>query len=132
MKTFSPKISEMKRQWFLVDVKDKTLGKVATRLADILRGKNKPTFSPHLDCGDYVVVINAKEIGLSGSKLLQKEYHHHSRYPGGLKTFRAEELLEKNPERVLESAIAGMIPHTKIKKDILKKLKIFPGSEHEH
>lgn len=132
MKTFSPKKTDIERNWYVVDVQGKTLGKVATKIADILRGKNKPTFSPHLDCGDFVIIINAKEIRLSGNKWQQKEYYHHSRYPGGLKTARAEELREKNPEKIIEHAVAGMISHNKLKKDILKKLKVFPGSEHHH
>lgn len=132
MKTYSPKQSDLKPQWFVIDVKGKTLGKVATKVADILRGKNKPTFSPHLDCGDFVIIINAQEVHLTGNKKLQKEYYHHSRYPGGLKTARAEELLARKPERILELAIAGMIPHNKLKKKILKKLKVFAGSEHNH
>lgn len=132
MKTYSPKKSDLKPQWFIIDVKGKTLGKVATKIADILRGKNKPIFSPHLDCGDFVIILNAKEINLTGNKKLQKEYYHHTRFPGGLKTARAEEVLEKHPERVIEMAVAGMIPHNKLKKQILKKLKVFAGSEHNH
>ena len=132
MKTYSPKQPDIKPQWYIVDVKGKTLGKVATKLADILRGKNKPIFSPHLDCGDFVIVINAKEIHLTGNKLVQKVYQHHTRYPNGLKTVTAGKLLETKPERVIENAVAGMIPHNKLKKDILKKLKVYGGSEHGH
>ena len=132
MKTYSPKQQDIKPQWWLVDVKGKTLGKVATKIADILRGKNKPTFAPHIDGGDFVVVINAKEIKLTGNKLAQKVYQHHTRYPNGLKTVTAGKLLETKPERVIENAVAGMIPHNKLKKDILKKLKVFGGSEHTH
>jgi large subunit ribosomal protein L13 len=101
MKTYSPKAADIKHDWYLVDVKGKTLGKVATKLADILRGKNKPIFSPHLDCGDYVVVINAKEIHLTGNKLKDKEYNHHTRFGNGLRTTTAGELLNAHPERVL-------------------------------
>lgn len=132
MKTYSPKQSDIKHEWVLVDVKGKTLGKVATKIADLLRGKNKPTFSAHVDCGDFVVVINAKEIALTGKKTLQKVYQHHTRYPGGLKTVTAGKLLNEKPERVIEHAVAGMIPHNKLKKDILKKLKVFGGNEHDH
>ena len=132
MKTFSPKITDIKREWYLVDIKGKTLGKVATKIANILRGKNKPIFSPHLDCGDFVVAINAKEIKLTGNKLTDKVYHHHTRYPNGLRTSSAKELLEKKPCEVLRHAVAGMIPHNKLKKDILRKFKIFPGNEHRH
>lgn len=132
MKTYSPKQQDIQPQWWLVDVKGKTLGKVATKIADILRGKNKPTFAPHIDGGDFVVVINAKEIKLTGNKLDQKVYQHHTRYPNGLKTVTAGKLMETNPERVIENAVAGMVPHNKLKKDILKKLKVFSGSEHKH
>ena len=132
MKTFSPKLSEVKRKWYIVDAKGKTVGKIATKLADILRGKNKPTFSPHLDSGDFVIIINSKEIRLTGDKMNQKTYHHHTRFPGGLRTATAGELIEKKPNEVIRHAVAGMIPHNKLKKYILKKLKIYPGTEHKH
>ena len=132
MKTYAPKSTDIKHDWLIIDVKGKTLGKVATQIAVILRGKNKPQFSPHLDCGDFVVVINAKEIHLTGNKKEQKVYQHHTRYPNGLKTVTAQKLLDTKAERVLESAVAGMIPHNKLKKDILKKLKVYSGSEHPH
>jgi large subunit ribosomal protein L13 len=132
MKTYSPKQQDIVREWYLVDVKGKTLGKVATRLADILRGKHKTTFSPHLDCGDFVIVINAKDIHLTGNKFDKKVYQHHTRYPNGLKTVTAGKLLETKPERVIEKAVAGMIPHNKLKKDILSKLKVYSGGEHKH
>lgn len=132
MKTYSPKKSDIERKWYLVDVKGKTLGKTATKIADILRGKNKPIFSPHVDCGDFVVVINANQIKLTGNKWLKKEYYSHSRYPGGLKKVRAEELLEKKPYKVFEKAVAGMIPKNKLNKEILKKLKVFADAKHSH
>ena len=132
MKTYSPKQGDIKREWHLVDAKGKTLGRIATKIADILRGKNKPMFSPHLDCGDYVVVINAKEIKLTGNKLAQKTYQRHTRYPGGFREITAEKLLQQKPEKLLEKAIYGMIPPTKIRKDILKKLKVYAGNEHNH
>ena len=132
MKTYSPKKTDLKREWYLVDVKGKTLGRVATKLANILRGKNKPIFAPHIDCGDFLVVINAAHIKLTGNKLQQKEYHSHSQYAGGLKTIRAEELLEKKPTMILEHAVAGMIPRNKLKKDILNKMKVFAEAEHKH
>jgi len=131
MKTYSPKQQDINHEWLLVDVKGKTLGKVATKIADLLRGKHKPQFSPHLDCGDFVVVINAKDIRLTGKKLTQKTYYHHSRYPNGLKAETAGKLLLTKPERVIENAVAGMIPHNKLKKDILKKMKVYGGSEHK-
>lgn len=132
MKTYSPKQSDIKHEWLLVDVKGKTLGKVATKIADLLRGKTKPTFSPHLDCGDFVVVINAKDINLTGQKKRQKLYQHHTRYPGGLRSVSAGKLLHEKPDRVIRNAVAGMIPHNKLKKDILKKLKVSSGNAHNH
>ena len=132
MKTFSPKQADIKQAWYLVDVKGKTLGDVATKIATVLRGKHKAIYSAHIDCGDFIVVINAKEIKLTGKKAEQKEYHHHTRYANGLKTTTAGKLLETKPERVIEHAVAGMIPHNKLKKDILKKLKVYGGSEHKH
>lgn len=132
MKTFSPKHSEIKREWRLIDVKGITLGKAATKIADILRGKDKPVYAPHVDCGDFVVVVNAAHVKLTGGKEVKKEYKRHSRYPGGIKTARVEEVLEKNPVKVLETAITGMIPRNKIRNDILKKMKIYPDAEHKN
>lgn len=132
MKTYAPKQSDVKHQWYLIDAKGKTLGKFATKLADILRGKHKPTYSPHLDCGDFVVVINAKEIHVTGKKKTDKVYQYHTRFPNGLKTKTVNELLATKPEDIIINAVAGMIPHNKLKKDILKKLKVFGGSEHKH
>jgi large subunit ribosomal protein L13 len=132
MKTYSPKQSDIQRAWFIVDVKGKTLGKVATKLADIIRGKNKPTFSPHMDCGDFVVVINAKEIHLTGNKTADKVYYRHTKYPGGLRETTAAQYKESKPERILENAVAGMVPRNKLKKDILSKLKVYGGPDHIH
>jgi large subunit ribosomal protein L13 len=132
MKTYSPKPTDIQRTWYIVDAKGKTLGKMATKIADILRGKNKPTFSPHLDCGDFVIIVNAKDIKLTGNKLKQKTYFHHTRYPAGLRAVTAGKLMETRPEKIIEIAIAGMIPRNKIKKDILSKLKVYAGEEHKH
>lgn len=132
MKTYSPKPADIKRQWFIVDAKGKTLGRIATKIADALRGKNKPTYSPHLDCGDFIIVINAKDLKLTGKKITDKKYHHHTRYGNGLRETTPQRLLERHPERILEAAVAGMIPHNKLKKDILKKLKVYAGEEHKH
>ncbi len=133
MKTYSPKLEDIQRQWFVADVKGKTLGKVATKVANILRGKNKAMFSPHLDCGDFVIILNAKEIRLTGTKSTSKLYHHHTRYGNGLRTTTPAELIRTGkPEDILFHAVAGMIPQSKLKKDILKKLKIFGGTEHKH
>lgn len=132
MKTFSPKKQDIQRKWFVVDAKEQTLGKIATKIADILRGKNKTVYAPHVDCGDFVIVINAKEIHMTGNKTSKKNYIRHTRYPGGLKEETAQEVLNKYPERVLERAIAGMIPANKLKQDILAKLKVYAGAEHQH
>ncbi|OIP81617.1 50S ribosomal protein L13 [Candidatus Peregrinibacteria bacterium CG22_combo_CG10-13_8_21_14_all_44_10] len=134
MKTFSPKLEEVdkNRKWYLVDAKDKTLGRIATKIAVILRGKNKPTFSPHIDCGDHVIVINADQIRLSGQKWEQKKYYTHSGYPGALKTRTAKEIKEKKPEYMLEEAVKGMIPRNRLRTHVLSKLKIYAGEDHKH
>ncbi len=129
-KTHSPKQADIQRKWYLVDVKGKTLGRIATKIADILRGKGKTIFSNHVDCGDYVIIVNAAEVKLSGNKEQQKTYYSHSRYSGGLKAVTVEKLRENRPEEIIKRAVAGMIPATKIKKSILKKLKVFAGPEH--
>lgn len=130
-KTFSPKQQELKSEWLLIDVKGKTLGRVANKIADLLRGKGKPTYSQHVIAGDYVIVINAAEVKLTGKKETDKEYNWHSRFPGGLKTVSPQEMRAKHPERMIEYAVAGMLPHNKLKKQLLKKLKVFSGAEHD-
>lgn len=132
MKTYAPKKSDIKHEWYVVDVSGKTLGRIATKIADILRGKNKPIFSPHLDCGDFVIAINAKDIKLTGNKMTDKKYNWHTRFPNGLKTKTPAEYMMNKPEEILSNAVAGMIPNSKLKKDILKKLKVYGGSEHIH
>lgn len=132
MKTFHPKKQDINRKWYLVDAKGKTLGRLAAKIAAHLRGKHKPIFSKSTDCGDNIIVINAAEIKVTGNKTEQKEYYRHSGYPGGLKSINFKKLMEINPTKALEKAIAGMIPRNRLKKDVLKKLKIFPGQEHEH
>ncbi len=132
MKTFSAKKEEVKHNWYLIDVEDKIVGRVATRIADILRGKNKPTFTPHVDTGDFVVVVNAKKIKLSGNKLKDKCYYSYSGYPGGLKTKKAEDLLHKNPQEILMHAVRGMLPKNRLARQMIKKLKIYAGSAHPH
>jgi len=129
-RTYSPKPADLKPNWVVVDVKGKILGRVANQIADMLRGKNKPTYSKHLAGGDYVIVINAEQIKLTGKKMTDKEYNSHSRFPGGLKTTTPEELLRDKPEEIIRHAVAGMIPQNKLKKLILKRLKIFVGPEH--
>lgn len=132
MATQSIKASEVQHDWFVVDAADQTLGRMATRIATVLRGKHKPTFTPHVDNGDYVIVINAEKVALSGNKLDQKKYHHYTGYFGGLKSATAREVLAKEPERVLMQAVKGMLPKNRLSRQVIKKLKIYSGSEHPH
>ena len=127
--TYSAKEADIKRVWYLIDADGKTLGRLSTQIADILRGKKKPIFTPHVDTGDFVVVINADKIKLTGNKLKQKMYYHHSGYIGGLKTVNAEKLMEKNPGFILQHAVKGMLPKNKLARRQLKKLKIYKGWE---
>ena len=132
MKTFSAKPADIKREWFVIDATDQILGNVAVTAASLLRGKNKPTFTPHVDTGDFVVVINADKVRLSGRKEQQKIYHRYSGYVGGHHQDTPASLREKAPERLVEFAVKGMIPRNKLGRQIIKKLKIFTGSEHTH
>lgn len=132
MKTYSAKAGEVEKKWYLVDAKDKVLGRLATEIAGKLRGKDKPVFTPHMDTGDHVIVINAEKIRLTGNKLKQKLYHSYSGYVGGLKSITAEKLLEKKPENLLIFAVRGMLPKNKLRQIMLKKLKVYAGSEHPH
>jgi|TARA_B100001989_G_scaffold234643_1_gene195343 large subunit ribosomal protein L13 len=132
MKTFSLKNTEVARDWVVFDASDKILGRFATKIADKLRGKDKPTFTPHVDGGDFVVVINADKVKVTGNKAEQKKYYKHSLYPGGLKEKSYKEVLESTPERIIENAVKGMLPKNKLGKSIIKKLKVYSGSEHPH
>jgi len=132
MKTYSLKKEDVVREWFVLDVTDKVLGRVATKIADRIRGKDKPTFTPHTDGGDYVIVVNAEKIKVTGSKFSDKKYYTHSLYPGGLKTQTFRELHEKNPEKIIEEAVKGMLPKNKLGKTMIKKLKVFKGPSHDH
>ena len=132
MKTFALKRENVDRQWFVIDASDKILGRVATKIADRIRGKDKPTFTPHTDGGDYVVVINAEKIKVTGEKFNDKKYYTHSLYPGGLKIKTFREMNEKHPERIIEEAVKGMLPKNKLGKSMIKKLKVFSGPDHEH
>ena len=132
MKTFSLKNREVTRNWVLFDASDRVLGRFATKIADKLRGKDKPTFTPHVDGGDFVVVINAEKVKVTGKKSDQKKYYKHSLYPGGLKEKSYQEVLNNNPERIIENAVRGMLPKNKLGKSIFKKLKVYRGSEHPH
>ncbi len=132
MKTYSTKPSEIERAWYLVDAENKTLGRLASEIAKILRGKNKPIYAPHLDTGDYVIVINAEKIHVTGRKLDQKIYYRHSGYPGGLKSITLREQLKKHPTRVIRSAVWGMLPHNRLGRAMMKKLKVYAGVSHPH
>ena len=132
MKTYSLKKEEVDRSWFILDATDKVLGRLATKIADRIRGKDKPTYTPHTDGGDYVIVINAEKVKVTGSKFENKTYHRHSLYPGGLKSQTFKELNKKNPERIIEEAVKGMLPKNKLGKSIIKKLKVFQGPNHDH
>jgi large subunit ribosomal protein L13 len=132
VRTYSPKASELSHEWFVVDATDVVLGRLASQVATLLRGKHKPTFAAHMDNGDFVIVVNADKVALTGSKLSQKMAYRHSGYPGGLTATSYAELLEKNPVRAIEKAIRGMLPKNSLGEQQLKKLKVYAGSEHPH
>lgn len=132
MKTFSAKAEDVARDWYVVDASDKTLGRLASEIAHRLRGKHKPEYTPHVDTGDYIVVINAEKIRVTGSKATDKMYHHHTGYPGGLKSMSFEKLIGKAPERVLQGAVKGMMPRNPLGRAMFKKLKVYAGAEHPH
>lgn len=132
MKTYSLKKDQVVRSWFVLDATDRILGRMATKIADRIRGKDKPSFTPHTDGGDYVIVVNAEKIKVTGSKFSDKKYFRHSLYPGGLKTSTFKELNKKNPEKIIEEAVKGMLPKNKLGKSMIKKLKVFKGPEHDH
>jgi large subunit ribosomal protein L13 len=122
----------VKRDWYLVDADSQVLGRIATTIANVLRGKNKPTFTPSVDTGDFVIVVNAEKIALTGNKLADKTYYSHSGYPGGIKAITAGKLIEKKPEALIKHAVKGMLPKNKLARHMLNKLKIYSGSEHPH
>jgi len=132
MRTFSAKPGEIDRTWFVVDASEFELGRLATRIAHVLRGKHKPGFTPHVDTGDFVVVLNATKVKLTGRKLDQKGYHHYSGYPGGLKTKPAREVREIDPDRMIREAVKGMLPKNRLSRRLITKLKVYGGSEHPH
>ena len=132
MRTYSPKASELSHEWFVIDATDVVLGRLASQTATLLRGKHKPTFANHMDNGDFVIIINADKVALTGSKLTQKMAYRHSGYPGGLTATSYAELLEKSPEKAVEKAIRGMLPKNSLGDQMLKKLKVYSGSEHPH
>jgi len=132
MKTYSAKKEDLKQEWYLVDAQDRILGRLATQIANILRGKNKPVFTPYADAGDFVIVTNAEKIRLTGKKLENKCYYRHTGYPGGLKTRTAQEILTKKPEQLIELAVKGMLPKNRLGRKLIKKLKIYAGTAHPH
>jgi large subunit ribosomal protein L13 len=132
MKTYMPKEEEIEKKWYLVDLDGVTLGRAAVRVADILRGKNKPIFAPHVDAGDYVIAINASKVTISGNKATDKKYYRYSGYPGGLKEITFEKLLAKNPAIVFEHAVKGMLPKNRLGRKMFKKLHVYPDAEHKH
>lgn len=132
MKTCLPKVKDVQKKWFVVDADGKTLGRMASQIAAILRGKHKPTFTPHMDMGDNVIVVNAEKIKVTGRKFSQKMYYRHSGYPGGIKETSYSDMIKNKPERVIIIAVKGMLPHNRLGRKILKHLKVFKGPEHAH
>ena len=131
-RTFSPKKSEINRDWFVVDAEGKTLGRLATVIAATLRGKNKPIFATHVDMGDFVIVVNADKIAVTGKKETQKFYYRHSKYPGGLTTIALKDMRQTHPERIIKSAVRGMLPKNMLGEEQFKKLKVYTGADHPH
>ena len=132
MKTFSAKPLEVERKWYLIDAEDEILGRLAVRIANILRGKNKPEYTPTVDTGDFVIVINAEKVRVTGNKVTDKIYYHHTMYPGGLKSISFKALMEKDPTKAIEKAVKGMLPHNTLGAQQFTKLKVYAGSEHPH
>ena len=132
MKTYSAKAESVERDWYVVDAAGKTLGRLATEVATRLRGKHKPEYTPHVDTGDYIVIVNAAKVAVTGNKYNDKMYHHHSGYPGGIKSYSFEKLIDRAPERVLQRAVKGMLPKNPLGRAMFRKLKVYSGSEHPH
>ena len=132
MDTFMAKKSDVIRNWYVIDAEGKNLGRVASKAATILRGKHKAIYTPHVDCGDYVIIINAEKVNLTGNKLDQKMYYNHSGYPGGLRERNAKTMLEKYPVEMVERAVKGMLPHNRVGRQIFRQLFVYAGSEHKH
>lgn len=131
-KTYYPKAAEITQEWYLVDANDQNLGRLAARIASILLGKHKPNFTPGVDTGAHVIVVNAERVQVTGNKMVEKKYYRHSQYPGGLKTTSLRDQLDRHPDRVLQSAVWGMLPHNKYGRQVIKKLKVYAGPDHPH
>jgi len=132
IKTYSPKQEDIRREWFVIDAKDQTLGRLASQVAVLLRGKHKPMFTPHMDTGDFVIIVNADKIRVTGKKLDQKVYYRYSGYPGGVKARTLREQLARNPERVIRLAVRGMLPKNRLGRHMIRKLKVYAGDKHPH
>lgn len=132
MKTFMQKKENIERKWYVIDAEGKNLGRVATKAATVLRGKHKVTYTPHVDCGDYVIIVNASKVNLTGNKLNDKMYYNHSGYPGGLRERNAKTMIEKYPEEMLERAVKGMLPHNRLGRQMAKKLFVYADADHKH
>jgi len=132
MKTFMQKKETVERKWYVIDVEGKTLGRFASEVAKVLEGKNKPTYTPHIDCGDYVIVVNADKVNLTGKKLMDKKYYNHSGYPGGLRERNAKTMIENYPEEMVERAIKGMLPKGRLGREMGKKIFVYAGPDHKH
>ncbi len=132
IRTYTPRASEIERRWYIVDAEGQTLGRLATQIATVLRGKHKPSYTPHLDVGDYVIVVNAEKVAVTGGKQEKKMYYRHSGYPGGFRQTVFKDMIEKHPERVIEKAVKGMVPRTTLGTQQLRKLKVYAGPNHPH
>lgn len=132
MKTYMAKPADIDRKWYIIDASDQVLGRLASEVALMLRGKHKPTYTPHMDTGDYIIIINADKIQLTGAKLQQKKYHYHTGYPGGIKEVDYQTMLQKKPEKAIEIAVKGMLPHNRLGRKMFKKLKVYRGDQHPH
>lgn len=130
--TFMEKKENVERKWYVVDATDQVLGRLSTNVATVLRGKHKPTFTPHIDGGDYVIIVNAEKIALTGNKLLDKKYYHHSHYPGGLSVRTAQDILDNQPEKIVELAVRGMLPKGPLGDDMYRRLFVYAGPDHKH
>jgi large subunit ribosomal protein L13 len=132
LKTYSAKTDEVQKEWYVVDADGQTVGRLAVQIANVLRGKHKPTYTPHIDSGDHVIVINAETVVVSGKKYEEKLYRHHTGFIGGLKTFTFKQMMERKPERIMEIAVGGMLPHNRLGRQQIKKLHVYVGTEHPH